>query len=63
MTDGQGQRPYPIRVKTILRDLIEVAGHARLVARTDIPHRMPSPPSSTPTRARASAAGGYGTGQ
>ena len=59
MTDEQGQRPDPIRVGTTLQGLTEVAaGHARPVARTDILHRMPSPPSSTPTRAGASAAGG-----
>ena len=64
MTDEQGQRPDPVRVGSILRGLAEVAaGHARPVAPTDILHRMPSPPSSTPTRARASAAEGYGTGQ
>ena len=64
MTDEQGQRPDPILVGTILRGLADLAaGHARPVARTDIFHSMPSPPSSTPTRARASAVGGYGTGQ
>ena len=60
MPDEQGQRPDPVRVGTTLRGLTEVAaGHSLPMARTDILHRMPSPPSSTPTQARASAAGGY----
>ena len=35
----------------------------RRMARTDGLHRVTAPPGPNPTRARASAAGGYGTGQ